>query len=204
MTAKIKLNAASGGGSFSLQAPSSSANNRVFTLPDSADATILTSTTATGKILQVKSATKTDSFTTSSTSYVDVTGLSVDMTLTNSGNKILISYDVVLGGNWWQSGPAYLGLAVDSTRIAKSTSGADDARNSTTFQNLYSNSESNSSQNISTSSAQFLYSPSDTNSHTYKLQIRLNNTSTAAKINRTQYTGDYGGISTLTLMEVAA
>ena len=42
MTAKIKLNAASGGGSFSLQAPSSSSNNRVFTLPDSPDATIST------------------------------------------------------------------------------------------------------------------------------------------------------------------
>ena len=42
MTAKIKLNAASGGGSVSLQAPSSSANNRVFTLPDSADATLST------------------------------------------------------------------------------------------------------------------------------------------------------------------
>jgi hypothetical protein len=40
MTAKIKLNAASGGGSFSLQAPSSSSNNRVFTLPDLADGTI--------------------------------------------------------------------------------------------------------------------------------------------------------------------
>ncbi len=36
MTAKIKLNAASGGGSVSLQAPSSSSNNRVYTLPDSA------------------------------------------------------------------------------------------------------------------------------------------------------------------------
>ena len=42
MTAKIKLNAASGGGSFSLQAPSSSSNNRVFTLPDTADATLST------------------------------------------------------------------------------------------------------------------------------------------------------------------
>ena len=42
MTAKIKLNAASGGGAFSLQAPSSSANNRVFTLPDIADATMAT------------------------------------------------------------------------------------------------------------------------------------------------------------------
>tara|TARA_R100000329_G_scaffold115239_1_gene94729 strand:- start:613 stop:1212 length:600 start_codon:yes stop_codon:yes gene_type:complete len=34
MTAKIKLNTASGGGSFSIQAPSSSSNNRVITLPD--------------------------------------------------------------------------------------------------------------------------------------------------------------------------
>ena len=49
MTAKIKLNAASGGGSFSLQAPSSSSNNRVFTLPDLADATLLTSNATLGK-----------------------------------------------------------------------------------------------------------------------------------------------------------
>ena len=40
MTAKIKLNAASGGGSVSLQAPSSSSNNRVFTIPDEVDATL--------------------------------------------------------------------------------------------------------------------------------------------------------------------
>jgi len=43
MTAKIKLNAASGGGSFSLQAPSSSSNNRVISLPDIADGTLVTS-----------------------------------------------------------------------------------------------------------------------------------------------------------------
>lgn len=42
MSAKIKLNAASGGGSFSLQAPSSSSNDRVFTLPDVADTTMAT------------------------------------------------------------------------------------------------------------------------------------------------------------------
>ena len=55
MTAKIKLNAASGGGSFSLQAPSSSSNNRVITLPDIADGTLLTNqSTGLGKVLQVK------------------------------------------------------------------------------------------------------------------------------------------------------
>ena len=40
MSGKIKLNPTSGGGSFSLQAPSSSSNNRVLTLPDTADGTI--------------------------------------------------------------------------------------------------------------------------------------------------------------------
>jgi|TARA_A100001388_G_C28758958_1_gene496568 hypothetical protein len=43
MTAKIKLNAASGGGSISIQAPSSSSNNRVISLPDIADGELVTS-----------------------------------------------------------------------------------------------------------------------------------------------------------------
>ena len=43
MTAKIKLNASSGGGSVSIQAPSSSSNNRVISLPDIADGTLVTS-----------------------------------------------------------------------------------------------------------------------------------------------------------------
>ena len=46
MTAKIKLNAASGGGSISIQAPSSSSNNRVMTLPDAADGTLITTTSS--------------------------------------------------------------------------------------------------------------------------------------------------------------
>jgi len=92
MTAKIKLNAASGGGSFSLQAPSSSSNNRVFTLPDSADATILTSTTATGKILQVVSTnfTGTSSVSVSDASLSD-TPASVTITSTAANSKFLIS-----------------------------------------------------------------------------------------------------------------
>ena len=59
MTAKIKLNAASGGGSVSVQAPSSSSNNRVHSLPDVADGTVLTTTSSdadrykAGEIVQV-------------------------------------------------------------------------------------------------------------------------------------------------------
>ena len=64
MTAKIKLNAASGGGSFSLQAPSSSSNNRVFTIPDEADATLLTSNNQQEKFFKMfLQAVKTDTAT---------------------------------------------------------------------------------------------------------------------------------------------
>ena len=56
MSAKIKLNAASGGGSFSLQAPSSSSNNRVFTIPDVADGTLLTSTNETADYVKLQQA----------------------------------------------------------------------------------------------------------------------------------------------------
>ena len=47
----IKLTADSGGGTFEIKAPASSANTRVLTLPDET-ATLLTSATSTGKILQ--------------------------------------------------------------------------------------------------------------------------------------------------------
>jgi len=97
MTAKIKLNAASGGGSFSLQAPSSSANNRVFTLPDSADATILTSTTATGKILQTKTTfvTARSSYVFSSAStYLTLTPLNTTITPIGANSKFIVSAQV--------------------------------------------------------------------------------------------------------------
>ena len=101
MTAKIKLNAASGGGSFSLQAPSSSSNNRVMTLPDTADGTILTTTNPkTGNILQVAGATKTDiQSQTTTVTFLAVTGLTVSITPSSSSNKILVQGKVAIGGS---------------------------------------------------------------------------------------------------------
>tara|TARA_B100000242_G_scaffold278792_1_gene236735 strand:+ start:838 stop:1443 length:606 start_codon:yes stop_codon:yes gene_type:complete len=94
MTAKIKLNAASGGGSFSLQAPSSSANTRVMTLPDTADGTILTTTNPkAGNILQVVQTAKTDSTTYSSVAHTAFTAdvMTATITPSSSSNKVLIS-----------------------------------------------------------------------------------------------------------------
>ena len=95
MTAKIKLNAASGGGSFSLQAPSSSSNNRVITLPDVADGTLLTTqSTGLGKILQVvqvapNTGSGTD-FSTTNTSAQHITALDTSITPIAAGSKLFV------------------------------------------------------------------------------------------------------------------
>tara|TARA_B100001989_G_scaffold249644_1_gene225298 strand:+ start:67 stop:600 length:534 start_codon:yes stop_codon:yes gene_type:complete len=45
----------------------------------------------TGKILQVVQTVKTDAFSTTSTSFVDITGLSVDITPSSTNSKILVT-----------------------------------------------------------------------------------------------------------------
>ena len=91
MTAKIKLNSASGGGSFSLQAPSSSANTRVMTLPDTADGTILTTTNPkSGNSLNVVKGETSSRVSTTSSSFV-VTNLTATITPTSSSNKVHIA-----------------------------------------------------------------------------------------------------------------
>ena len=94
MTAKIKLNAASGGGSISIQAPSSSSNNRVISLPDVADGNLLTASNS-----QVVSVNKTDTFSTNSTSKVDITGMSVSITPSSTSSKIMVFAEINHGGD---------------------------------------------------------------------------------------------------------
>ena len=77
MTVKL---VGSSSGSVSLQAPASTTGgaNRVLTLPD-INSTVDTTGRA-GNILQVKQTVKLDTFSTTSSTLVDVTGLSVDIT----------------------------------------------------------------------------------------------------------------------------
>ena len=116
MTAKIKLNAASGGGSFSLQAPSSSSNNRVITLPDVADGTLLTNqSTGLGKVLQVVHVEYSTQVISTSTSLID-TGLTLAITPIQTGSKMLVTVfqQIRIGRNIVGQG-ARLGLLQDST-----------------------------------------------------------------------------------------
>ena len=206
MTAKIKLNAASGGGSFSLQAPSSSSNNRVFTLPDSADATLLTSTTATGKILSVQQAVKTDtaSFSTGSStvsdSYFDISGLSVSLT-PSSGTKCYISYTVHLGGE--TDFDAGIALFRDSTQIYLGDgSGSRQRLSSYYFIDAGNETYGASGQFLDTHGA------NGSTAVTYKLQMYVATPGRTTRVNRSHDDGDDRGsarlASQITVMEVAA
>ena len=168
MTAKIKLNAASGGGSFSLQAPSSSANNRVFTLPDVTDGTIATTANA-GKILQVVQTDYDGHVLTAVASQGSANTksfFSATITPTSSSSKIFVSYSFSLGA------PSDIEFAYtilrtlggSDTRLAEG-SGAGTRRTCTGV------GEIRVSSRLSTFNTQFLDSPSTTNACQYSLEF---------------------------------
>ena len=203
MSAKIKLNAASGGGSFSLQAPSSSSNNRVFTLPDSADATLLTSTSSVGKILQVVQTVKKDRTTIQSTTLVDIAGMSVDITPSSASSKILVDYSLVVYAN-----VQYYTMRL--VRNSDSTIFIGDQNPSATSQSRGSFGTYQASYvNAMTVSQKFLDSPNTTSATTYKLQLHSPYSSSYtiginSAVNQDNYTYMTNNVSTITVMEVAA
>ena len=86
----------SGGNGVILAAPSSNpAADRTLRLPGDADGTIATTATA-GKILQVVQVVKTDTQSTQSATFVDVTGLSQTIT-TSAGSKVFCLGNVFYG-----------------------------------------------------------------------------------------------------------
>lgn len=89
----------SGGNGVTISAPSSNpAADRTLTLPGDADGTILTSNSATGKVLQIQETVKSD--TTSANlenTWQDISGMSVSITPASASNKILVLATVNVG-----------------------------------------------------------------------------------------------------------
>ena len=196
----IKLTADSGGGTFEIKAPSSSANTRVLTLPDTGNLTL-------GKtgILQVVSTTKTDtsSFTSNTTNtFVDLSGLSVSITPTAASSKILIQFDVSVAVG---TGTVHVRLVRGSTPIAVGDS-ASNRLQSTVARRSQSSVYALESTPMSMS---FLDSPNTTSATTYKLQGTAGSSyNTTYYVNRSSSDtdADYGArvASTITATEVAA
>ena len=173
------------------------------TLGESGDTIALASgasATGFGKVLQVVSATKTDIFDTNSSSFVDVTGVTVNVTPSSTSNKVWCS---ITG---WAShssagASAYLRMVRDSTAI--SVGGAAGSRVVCSTANGGDQTYSNGSFAIS-----FLDSPSSTSAVTYKLQCLSQTGGSSARIN---YRGDDSDgascgrvATTITVFEIGA
>ena len=199
----IKL-VGSSSGSVSLQAPASTSGgaNRVLTLPD-ADATLLSSASSVGKIVQVIQVEKTDTFTSNSDTFTDLTGLSATITPSATSSKVLVQVSLVFGG----SNDAYgVGQLVRGSTVL-GLAPSDGNRTTCTFTlNGEGDTNQHKLQNLGFT---YLDSPNTTSATTYKLQGRTyTGDSRYFTINRTHLDGNNGynqrGTSRIVLMEVAA
>ena len=195
----IKLTADSGGGTFEIKAPSSSANTRVLTLPDTHNLTL-----GAGKILQVVSVTKTDTASTSSSTYSLISGLSASITPSSSSNKILVT--LTLGAFAGQdvmdflltNGASTGGVIIQGDVVSgkKSVSAGSYAGGDSTGQGWYG---------IEGQTVQKLNSPASTSQQTYYVYWKVNTGTGYLNRNKSdtnQYAFRTG--STITLMEIAA
>jgi hypothetical protein len=151
-----------------------------------------------GAILQVLSTTKSDTFTTTSTSFTDITGLEVTITPTSTSSKILVSYNVS-GSQDVGSQLAHARLMRDSTAINIGDAAGSRTRSTS---ELFAG---DSGIVGTTVSGTFLDSPSSTSATVYKVQLRT--TGSTAFVNRGEADVDESfrsrTVSTITVMEVA-
>lgn len=140
-------------------------------------------------VVQVKSTFLGTDFTTTSTSYVDVTGLSVSITPTSASNKVLVLCGAALSAG---AGRGFLQLVRGSTDIAISTGFAGSNSTSCTAVSDYM------SQYVGIA---YLDSPATTSATTYKFKLKADS-GTTARINSQAGSTDKGNVSTITVMEV--
>ena len=124
---------------------------------------LATSGLPAGAVLQVVSTPKTDTFSTSSTSFTDITGLSVNITPTSTSSKVLVFMDCKIASA--NNVTAFVRIMRGSTVIYVGDDAGD--RISATM----GNSDDPSDQFPFQMSGMFLDSPSTTSQVTYKIQI---------------------------------
>ena len=144
-------------------------------------------------LLQVVQTVKTDTFSTTSTTYEDITGLSVSITPSSSSNKILVLVDLATGPGSGQF--MMLQLVRGSTEIYKGT----DSRTYVASKVSYNN----NSASLQDVSMMFLDSPATTSSVTYKIQVKLTGATTCG-INQRIAAADASLASSITVIEVAS
>ena len=152
-----------------------------------------------GKVLQVVQTTKTDTFSSSSTAYVDITGMSVTITPSSNSSKVLVV--VSLNGSMQGGGCSHWKIVRGSTDIAIA-----DASGSRT--RATGGMDTQGGDWILNSSMMWYDNPATTSSTTYKLQLSTGQGPETHYINRTVNDADAANgnrsVSTITVMEIAA
>jgi len=178
-------------------------NGQVLTADSTASTGLKWAAAPSGKLLQVVQAVKTDTFTSTSTSFADITGLSVSITPSASTSKILVSYSVVGASSATTSNSiACIRLMRGATAIGV----GDSAGSRQQATGSISTRETNAATINFTSAGSFLDSPATTSATTYKVQ-GITGAGTFY-INRmegdTDAASHYRTISTITVMEIGA
>jgi hypothetical protein len=150
--------------------------------------------------VQMATTVKTDTFTTTSTSMTDITGMSVTITPTNASNKILIQVALSTGIN--NNGRNFVNIVRNSTTL---TVGDTAGSRTSCMGTQYSDSANNAASQFQLGLV-FLDSPATTSATTYKLQMSARSGNTAT-VNRSFEDTDNvvfaRCISTITVMEIA-
>ena len=150
-----------------------------------------------GKVLQVVQTHKSDTFSSTSTSFADITGLSASITPSSASNKIL-----VLAHLSGEGVPGTTQVFCQLNRDGSAIGVGDAAGNRT--QTSGSTMLVNDSNSIATNAFNYLDSPSTTSSITYKIQMKVS--ASTGYINRSVGDSDIAGrprgTSSITLMEI--
>ena len=151
-----------------------------------------------GSILQVVTTTKTDTTSTTSSTYGDVAGMSVSITPSSTSSRILLLVNILWGHNGTDVGHSYIYALRDSTIINPATSLSNSSGG-----NIVGNFLDRETQHAGII---LVDSPGSTSSLTYKIQWRT--TAGTVYLNRSGRDSDnvnYDGRSTssITVMEIA-
>ena len=151
----------------------------------------------TGGVLQVVNAALTGSVSTSSSSMVD-TGLTATITPSSTSSKILVLVTL----NQISCDNASLALFAvtrnGSTFVYNSSGG-----NATSYQAFASGGGQSQNRQLTAGTLTYLDSPASTSAQTYKVRIANNSGTANSYLNQWALNTDAGGVSTITLMEIA-
>ena len=154
---------------------------------------------SSARVLQVVQTVKTDTVTSTTTTFADITGMSVSITPSSASNKILVIVKASVGA---QAGTNRAGVRLVRGSTAIFVGDTAGSRTSVTSVSTAPNSDDISDLNMC-----FLDSPATTSSTTYKIQWTTTGAGTIAfnrSINDSDSAANYRPASSITIMEIAA